>query len=274
MSQRTTQRIHHVTAFISCAAIGLALFFQISKGGPFGDINPFGVDPYDAIGSFAFQGALLIGILTYARALRYQDDPAQSTKLRLILRGNILVLLAILITLIADAIAVILQPLPPSYWGTILLIALALMFILTLTGVVALIVVFKPIQTGAPPHDLTLADGMDDLWTLVRVPVTKASAALPRRFVEWVTRFRCDWLFMRLPWLNPRLHPWRFASILGLLVGVGLVLAQLQEGPPPSLAIGLLLAGIYIVGELSATLLGFAILGGYLGLRPGFSKSN
>jgi hypothetical protein len=46
----------------------------------------------------------------------------------------------------------------------------------------------------------------------------------------------------------------------------------LQEGLPPSLKIGLLVAGIFISAELAATLLGFAILGGYLGLRPIFQK--
>jgi len=44
--------------------------------------------------------------------------------------------------------------------------------------------------------------------------------------------------------------------------------AQLQEGFPPSLMIGLVVAGIFISAEFAATLVGFAILGGYLGLRP------
>ena len=86
MKWTTSQRIHHVTALISFAAIVFYLFFQINKGGPFRDINPFAEDPYDAIGSFAIQGALLIGFLTYARALRFWEDPAQAIKLRLNLR--------------------------------------------------------------------------------------------------------------------------------------------------------------------------------------------
>jgi len=58
---------------------------------------------------------------------------------------------------------------------------------------------------------------------------------------------------------------------LGLVLGFLLVLAQLQEGPPPSLAAVLLIMVILISVELAATLLGFALLGGYLGLRPKFS---
>ncbi len=274
MTQRTIQRIHRVTALIAFAAIVFYLFFQINKSGPFRDINPFGVDPYDAVGSFALQGALLIGLLTYARALRLRDAPTQATKTRLILRGNRLVLLAILVTLIADAIAEIAGRSPPSYWGNVLRVELALMFLLAVLCAMALRAVFSSIQTVPPPRDLTPADGIDDLWTLVRVPVAKASAILPHAFAEWIQRFNSDWLFARVPWLDPRPHPWRFAGMLGLLVGVGLALAQLQEGLPPSLKTGVLVAGIFISAELGATLLGFALFGGYLGLRPPFGKHN
>ncbi len=274
MTSGTIQRVHRVSVLITFAAIAFYLFFQINKGGPFRDVNPFGADPYDAVGSFAIQGALLIGLLTYACALRLRDDSAQAANTQLILRGNSLVLLAILVTLIADTIAEITRPLPPSGWGNVLRVELALMFLLALLCVVALMVVFRPIQTVPPPRDLTPADGIDDLWTLVRVPVAKASPVLPRAFVEWVKRFNSDWLFARIQWLNPRPHPWRFACILGLLVGMGLTLAQLQEGLPPSLRIGLLTAGIFISAEFGATLLGFAIFGGYLGLRPAFNTGS
>jgi hypothetical protein len=273
MNQKTIQRVHRVTALIAIAAVLFYLFFQVNKGGPFRGINPFGVDPYDAVGAFAIQVAILIGILTYARALRLWDDPAQAAKARLILRGNSLVLLVILITLIADAIAEIVRPFTPSYWGNVILVELTLMFLLASVCAIALVVAFKRIQTAAPPPDLTPADGIDDLWTLVRVPVARSSLVLPRGIVEWVKRFNSDRFFARVPWLNPRTHPWRFACALGLLVGAGLALAQLQEGLPPSLMIGLLAAGIFISAELAATLLGYALFGGYLGLRPSFIKN-
>jgi hypothetical protein len=273
VNNEAIRRVHRVTALITLAGVIFYLFFQLNKGGPFRDINPFGEDPYDAIGSFAFQAALLIGILTYARALRLKSEPAQVIKMRLILRGNGLVLFAIGITLVADAVAEIVRPLPPSYWGNVLLIELGLMILLTVVCIIALAVVFGRIQPVAPPRNLTPVDGIDDLWTLVRFPVIRFSTALPRAFVEWVKRFNSDWLFSRVPWLNPRLHPWRFACAVGLLTGVGLAVAQLQEGFPPSLLIGLVVAGIFISGEFLATLVGFAILGGYLGLRPGFKQN-
>ncbi len=150
--------MHGFTGLITFAAIVFWIFFQINKGGPFPEINPFGVDPYDAVGSFD--------------------------------------------------------------------------------------------------------------WTLVRVPAQKVGNLLPRRFVDWADRFRIDMLFTRVRWVHPRFHPWRFAAALGLLAGIALIIPQLQEGLPPSLATGLLATGIFISAEFSATLVGFAVFGGFLGLQP------
>jgi hypothetical protein len=265
--------MHRVTALVFLAAILFYLFFQINKGGPLGEINPFAVDPYDAVGSFAFQVASLVGLLTYARALRLRVDPALAPRSQLILRGNLLVLFAILATLLADAWAVfqtraVFNVLWTSIWGRVLLGELAGMFALELVCVVATVAVFAPLRLDDPPRDLTPADAIDDLWALVRLAMQRVSGWLPRALVEWATGFSSDRLFARLGWVDPRQHPWRFAAALGLLAGLALFAAQFQEGLPPSLPIGLLLAGIFIGGEWMATLLGFALLGGFLGLRP------
>jgi hypothetical protein len=269
MNDQSIKHIHRITALILLAAIIFFLFFQINKHSPFVEANPFAVDPYDAVGSIAIQVALLISILSYARVLRLRDDPAQA-KERLILHGNILVLAAIFITLCTDALAEFLQPVPPSSWRNILIVELVSMFLLTLICGLALWVVFRGIPATPPPTNLTPADAIDDLWSLVRVPVVKARTIFPLLMVEWVKRFSSDRVFTRLPWLDPRKHAWRFTAAVGLLVGILLIMAQLQEGLPPSLAIGLLVMGIFISVEFVATLAGFAIFGGYLGLRPTF----
>jgi hypothetical protein len=272
MNSQIIKRIHQVTALIFAVAIIFYLFFQVNKRNPFVLGNPTANDPYDAVGSIAIQVALLVSILSYARILRMRDNPAQ-TRDRLVLHGNILVLASIFITLISDAVAVFVQPIPPSIWVEVLRIELGLMFILTAVCAMTLWIVFRGLPTPIPPPHLTPADAIDDLWSLVRVPVGKAASVFPPAVVEWVKRFNSDLLFAHLPWVNPRLHPWRFTNILGLLVGVLLVIAQQLEGPPPSLAIGLLVAGIFISVELVAALLGFAIFGGYLGLRPALFKN-
>jgi hypothetical protein len=273
MNNLNAKRIHQVTALIFTTAIIFYMFFQINKRSPFVEANPFAVDPYDAVGSIAIQVSLLISILSYARVLRMRNDATQ-TKERLVLHGNILVLAAIFITLCSDAIAEFVQPIASSLMSYLLRIELGLMLILTLACALALWVVFRVILTGSPPPNLTPADAMDDLWSLVRIPVVRGSSVFPPAMVEWVKRFNSDLLFARIPCINPRLHPWRFTTAVGLLVGVLLVIAQLQEGPPPSVGIGLLLAGIFISVELVATILGFAIFGGYLGLRPALIKKN
>ncbi|GEM_PF-433998 len=268
-----TKSIYRVTALITFAAVAFYLFFAVSKVPPFRDINPFNDDPYDAFGSFGFQVALLAAIVTYARALRLRESVAQAPKARLILRGNIVVVSAILISLVADAAAEVLRPFPPSYWGAILSWALLLMLALAFSCVLALISVFRRIRMPGPPLDLTPADGLDDLWTLVRIPVMKARAILPARLLSWVQNFTSDRLFSRFPWTSPRTHPWRFACSLGVLAGLGLSVAHLQEGLPPSLTIGLLITAIFIGFEFAATIIGFVLLGGYLGLRPSWNTN-
>lgn len=262
-----------MTALVTFAAAVFCLFFQIAKLAPFRNINPFGDDPHDAVGSIAIQVAFVAGALTYSRALRLWETPGWSARTRLILRGNIVVLSAVVITLIADAIAEFVRPMPSSYWGNVLTAALALMFLLAMLCIIALTMVFRGIPATTPPTNLTIADGLDDLLTLARVPTMKARRALPPTLVQWIVSFDSDMFFARFRQVNPRNHPWRFACALGLLVGVGLVLAQMQEGPPPSAAIGLLVAGIFISTELVATLLGFFTLGRYLGLRPSTAAS-
>jgi hypothetical protein len=271
MNAQNSKYIHRITASIFVIAIIFYLFFQVNKRSPFVEANPFAVDPYDAVGSIAIQVALLISLLTYARVIRWRDDPSQDRG-RLVLHGSNLVLAAIFVTLCADAIAVIVQPLPLSLLGNILRIELGLMFVLTFSCGLGLWLVFRGTPAAAPPTDLTPADAIDDLWSLVRVPVVKGSAIFPTSVVDWVKRFNSDRLFACVQWFDPRKHPWRFTGGVGLLVGVLLVVAQLQEGLPPNLGVGLLVTVIFISIELVATLLGFAIFGGYLGLRPAFKQ--
>jgi hypothetical protein len=260
--------VQHATVLISLTALIFFFFFQINKWGPLHEVNPFAEDPYDAVGSFAIQLALLVGLLNLARSLRLAGEPVQSAKTRLILRGNLLVLSAILFTLLSDAVAVTRHARLPSFVGNFWLIELGLMFLLAGICILALILKFWHLPTEIPPRDLTPADVIDDLWAIVRISATKLRTFLPEPAVEWVQRFNSDRLFAKAPWMNPRAHPWRFTCLVGFLVGNCLVLLQLQEGLPPDLQVGLLVAGIFIFGELIATLTGFAIFGGYLGLRP------
>ena len=126
MNQNPVERHHRVAGLDFILAILFWVFFQVNKAGLFRDINLFAEGSYDAIGSFAVQAALLVGLLSYARALRFRSDPSQAPKARLVLRGNVLVLVAILTTLVSDAIAEVTHRVPVSWgfgFGAILVLA-------------------------------------------------------------------------------------------------------------------------------------------------------
>ena len=108
---------------------------------------------------------------------------------------------------------------------------LAGMFLLTLACGFALWLVFHAAHVKSAPSNLTLADALDDLWSLVRVPMAISRSIFPSAIVEWVQRMSSDRLFSRVDWLDPRKHSWRFACLVGLLVGILLILGQLQTGP-------------------------------------------
>ncbi len=260
--------IRGATATVFAAALLFAVFFQGAKLPPFRGISPFGDDPYDAVGSIAVQVALLVSALTFARALRLTEVSAPAGALRLILRGNVVVLASIAAALLTDAAADALHPAPLSRWGSILFWALATTSYVTLLAAAAVARAFGSVPAAGPPPRLTTVDAIDDLWTFVRIAVQRTRRWLPANLLDSVDRFQAARLFDRAPVLDPRSHPWRFAAASGLSVGVLLLLAELHEGLPPSLSIGFLVAALFLGIETLATLAGFALLGRYLGLRP------
>ncbi|HXX64980.1 MAG TPA: hypothetical protein VEO56_14365, partial [Bacteroidota bacterium] len=114
MDEKASRRAFRVSALTAALAIVFTLFFQLSKAGPFREVNPFLDDPYDAVGSIAFQVALLVGVLTFARSLRLIHGELPEARLRFIARGNVLVLGAVLLALVGDTLAVIAHPVAPS----------------------------------------------------------------------------------------------------------------------------------------------------------------
>ena len=74
-------------------------------------VIPFGEDPYDAVGSFGVIIGMLIALLSFLRAFRpYHEVPSAAQRLYLV-RSQEAVVLAIFITLAADAVAMARHPL-------------------------------------------------------------------------------------------------------------------------------------------------------------------
>jgi hypothetical protein len=180
------------------------------------------------------------GGLTFARSwrARRQGGP-RGARLTLILRGTLVVLgcaAAALVDALVRALVV------GHAWGA--------------DGSIALVVLsFGTMATGATlmrsrrraravPSTPTASD--DDIETLYRV------------------------LAGCLPWLDPRRHPWRFAAIVATGAGVAIAGAHgLSEGgfSVHHVAREMYAAAILVGTEAFAALIGFALLGRYLGLR-------
>ncbi len=93
-------------------AVCLYLFFQISKHQPaLAQVNVFADDPYDAVGSFGVQFALVTALLSLVRAFRpYQPGKAPRVQEVLLARSVALTWVSGGVVLTADVIAMIRYP--------------------------------------------------------------------------------------------------------------------------------------------------------------------
>ncbi|MBE3037961.1 MAG: hypothetical protein IMZ62_04005, partial [Chloroflexi bacterium] len=100
------KRFKLATLFVFGLSILFYFFFDFCKHAPaLGAANPFAEDPFDAVGAFGIQLALLSALLILIRAFRpYPQKEAAPGQIRLALRGGTVVLLSVAVTLAADAI--------------------------------------------------------------------------------------------------------------------------------------------------------------------------
>jgi hypothetical protein len=101
-----------IAVFATGAALGLTLFFFAAKHRlPLARVLPFGEDPYDAVGSFGFQLALATAAISFLRAVRrYGGSGVPAAQAALVLRGCVATLLAVFVTMQADAVALLRHP--------------------------------------------------------------------------------------------------------------------------------------------------------------------
>jgi hypothetical protein len=256
------------------------LFFQASKQLPaLARSNPFAVDPYDAIGSVAIQVAMVVAGLTWVRTARYWGlSSVPLRQLRFMLRGLAVVVLSIALTLAGDASALLVARFSENPDGSPALID-ALAALAVLTGITGWMLgrfaarYSRTAEASTGPTRGSDDDFFDDLRALVY------------RGLEWILRYfprvlrvllRLDQLLSWRPVatlrrvLDIRRYPWRFCTVVMIIAGAGLILFQgISEGLPANLAHALEASAILFSGEVLSGLIGFAILGRYLGLyRP------
>lgn len=322
------QRQMKIGAFLT---FGLAVlfmgFFQNSKHMVlFASVNPFAEDPYDAVGSFGVQLALLTALLALLRAFRpAESGQVSGSQLQLFLRAASLCCVSIAVTLGADMIALfrhlpmwINQPAGILLAAWTAAIAVLIVFVgwflhrflsmprlgagrhhwfraisFSLVGIVILALYPEGWRVSLPGALFTIFVGIVFLFGLTWV-LTQALFPNPVPLVEdciddfvaiymWLKdnvealRWCFDlldkvqrWSVVRAVarWLNPRTHIWNLPLVLGCLIGIGLLLAELLagQGGLPQIRQLVLVGSIYLGVECTGVLLGYALLANALGL--------
>jgi hypothetical protein len=227
------------TLIVFGLSILFLFFFQYCKHAPgLGDVNPFGEDPYDAVGSFGIQLALLAGLLMFVRIFRpYPQTGMLPGQFRLALRAGAVTLLSVAVTLAADAIglarSIVTNGVSPVAWSlaglvggmALLTLAVSWFFARSARGLVApsasrkwgrvagvlalflLILAFYPLawrDSGIPGALITALTGMALLFVTVWA---LAAAIFPGAEVDYEDVF--DDLAAMYDWLQKKL---RFAT--------------------------------------------------------------
>ena len=283
-----------INAFIIFVlAILFYFFFMASKHDPsLSPVNAYAEDPYDAIGSFGVQAAILLSILSLIRAFRPYGMNAPSEEQKLFLaRTQMLVVLAVAVTLTSDIVAMVryLSSWIKSPDGHELASFLSGLAFLTFMGgilvyrsareihspsvpkvwrraaiiLLAAIVIlaFYPsgITQSTPGALFTVIVGaillFAPMWAL---GIALVPYPIEGQQQESITRF--DWL---------KRYKYQVISVilLGIVMGIFLVFGESTEGGTSPHLTGLaFVAIIYISLETSAVLIGYGFLRKPLGL--------
>ena len=251
-------------------------------------VIPFGDDPYDAIGSFGIFVALIVAVVAMVRAVRRYPVPVSATQRLFAIRAQTAVVLVVLITLGADAVAMVRHP---GVWihspAVARLIALLAGLMLAAVGVQSLINGSERGQRSEPRR-----------WTTVVVTATLASAALalyPERLIAGVWTHLLTvvvsavilfattraLLLALVPDIgidaavgisvrqspSGRRRRWAVAILVGAAFGAFAFLGELSEGPgAQSIARSLAVAGVFLGLAVAGVGAAFGFLGAPLGL--------
>jgi hypothetical protein len=100
-------KINTVSVFLF-SVVFIWLFFFCKHNPPLSEVNVFNVDPYDAVGSIAIQISFAAAFFSTLRIFAVTNIEVQpSYHLMMILRGNLVSLLSILVTMISEITALV-----------------------------------------------------------------------------------------------------------------------------------------------------------------------
>lgn len=251
-------------------------------------VIPFGDDPYDAVGSFACVVGALLAFVSLVRAYYpYRNGPDRLQALYLV-RSQMAVVLAVLITAAADLTAMARYPRQwyPSFWGyavmaivsVLVVSAIAVLLLLrpslpqrtaadrwrlarallvTLAGMLLLALFPKSILRDVATHLLAIIVGAVVLFAPMRLLLLalvpddlreEAEGALTRRAGAW--------------------RRWGVSVLLGLLVGASAFVGEMAghgHGPALPMRRMLFVGSVFTGIGLSGILIAYVFLGEPLG---------
>jgi len=275
-------RAHAVLTAVLAAL--LFLFFSAAKQDP---SNPFTEDPYDAVGSFAVQAAPALALYSVWRAFRPAREPQGEPEIVLTARTQLLAVLAVLITLAADVVAVARDP---SWSATARAPAVAAAILsLGSFGLLLAIFILRTVAKSGVPRGR-------DIWlrpALISVGAALLLAGYPARWLSSIAGTLLAVVVGALALFAPMGNlsmallpphpqpdvdgavarstaiPWRVILPIGALVGLLLALAESREGGGvPELARVGLVVSVFVGLEVTGLLMAFLFLREPLGLRP------
>ena len=280
------QRVSHASLLTLGAAVAFGLFFELTTQVlTIRQASPFAGDPFDAIGTLTIQIVCAVGMLTFVRSVVLHARGNDSWwRQVLILRGSLVTLTAIVATLIADSIAEFQSSSwGLSAWGTLLVVGLALVTGVTLVAMWTFIQALRSIH-GLPLRSAevfptsegktSLTSTLDDLWSFAQlvgmsllhvlpwlVPAVQGIGSLGQK-TGLMAMMSTFWHFIRK-------HPWGLCFLVALVVGAAMALGHYMTEGAAAIMSTTILVGLFFFGtEVIAIVLGFLLLGGFLGLRP------
>lgn len=291
MSMPVKEKINSVV--VLGVAVAFQWFFMFTKHDPgLRPVIPFGDDPYDALGSFATIVDIPLCLLLLWRAFRpYGVESPSPLQIQYLRRTQAAVPLLVLVTLAADAVAMVRHP---HMWigsssRNELLALLGGMTVIS-GGALRSVLGFAPTRIDSQRRATMISSG------IVAALFVLCLAVYPERLINrlsthLVTVLIGDLLLfvpvsVLLRFLIPdaeasaggqtkarrhSLYVWAGVTMAGLLIGVWLFVAEMTEGgsPMPALRFRVFVASVYIGLTIAGLLIAVAFLKRPLGLGQG-----
>lgn len=275
-------KINSVIVFM--LAVLFAVFFDVTKHNLYlSPINPFADDPYDAIGTFALQAAILLGFLSLFRAFRpYRKEQPSDEQNLLLVRTQTAIVLSMLVALAGDVVAMIRHL---SLWSGILAgdVLLILVIGFSILSIAIGIITRNSAKEVLAPFAMKLSNEP----VIISLIFFIILFFYPERIRESTTGalftvvLGAILLFMPVWALGKFLSPiidtqsktvaprwlWGIVILIGIFLGFTIVLRELSEGDGfIDFAGSAFIISVYIGLEVAGLVIGYGFLGKFLGI--------